>query len=310
VPNPAVRARIVRLLRGECYNSDLQPLFQYARDRCDGKGAVKEVGDFTAHFDERIKGIATDATREWCITAWFKFVIWQRGLDFARLPTTFPEFLQISFRRADPRRIRNAIGVKSKKDARPVLSALINRIGANADGTLWLRQIAAEESRLLQCLSSHLMPRPAFDNDELFSGLATILAKEGDLQRSELRRFELLKPAVGLFAISVMHGCIIDIGNGSKIALNASDNTMSVGDLGVLAAAPVLVLRPEIQLPLGSFASIPGREERAIMLSTAMFTTKLAAATYCTPELIAAPKPWASSMTLEVTNDMRLGVIT
>src|SRR6266851_526005 len=185
MPNAAIRARIVRLLRGDFYTSDLQPLFSYARDRCHGKGAAKEIGDFAAHFDERTKGIATNVTREWCITAWYQFLIWQRGLDLARLPTTFSEFLQISFRRADAQRIRNAIQVKLKKDAKPVLAALIGRIGANTDGTLSLLQITAEESKLLQCLCDNLAPRPAFDNEKLFSDLATILVKEGDLEPSE-----------------------------------------------------------------------------------------------------------------------------
>lgn len=309
MPNPAIRARIVRLLRGDFHAADLQTLFLYARDRCHGKGAAKEVGDFAAHLDERTKGIAAKVTREWCITAWFQFLAWQGGLDFSRLPAIFPEFLQISFRRADPRRIRHATGVELKKNAKPVLSALIGKIGTNTDGTLSILQLTVEQSKLLQCLTSDLTPRPAFDNEKLFSDLAMILAKEEDLEPSEIKSFGRLKPAVGLFAIAAMHGCTIDIGDGSKIALKASINTASVGDLGVSAAAPVLVLQPGIQFPPGSFASIPGRSERLIMLSTAMFTTNLAAATYCTPELLAAPKPWASSMVLEVTNDVHLGII-
>jgi hypothetical protein len=156
MPNPGMRSRIVRLLRGDFYTSDLKDLFLYSRDRCHGRESVKEVGDFIAHQNERIKGITTDVTREWCITAWVQFLSWQNRLNFAGLPTTFPEFLDISFRRADPRNIKAATGVKRKKDAKPLLSALAGRIVNNADGTLALLQVTVGEFRLLQCLTNHL----------------------------------------------------------------------------------------------------------------------------------------------------------
>jgi hypothetical protein len=305
--NPHIRARIVRLLRGEFYAADLPPLFLYARDRCNGRDSVKEVGDFIAHMNERTKGIATSLTREWQISAWFQYLIWQGALDFHHLLPTFPEFLRASFRRADPGRIKAAINL-SKKEARTVLSALLERITINTDGSLALLEMIGREFKLLQCLTSHLSGGPAFDNEQLFSDLVTILVREGDLLQSETKQFGALKPGIGLFAVSIMHGCTIDVGDGSKILLNASHHPAD--GLGVLAAVPVLIMRPDTPLPAGSFASIPGLPERAIMLSTAIFTTNLVANEYCTPKLLATPMPWGLDMTLEVTNDMRLGIIS
>jgi hypothetical protein len=117
-----------------------------------------------------------------------------------------------------------------------------------------------------------------------------------------------MKPTIGLFAISIMHNSIIDIGNGSKITLTASYDTSSMGDIGILSAAPVLLLRARTPLPPGTAASMmPGSPERVVMLSTAMFITGMKATAHCTAELLAATQPW--NMALEITSDMRLGIL-
>lgn len=308
MPNPGIRARVERLLRRDFRVSDLSTLFLYARERCDGRESVREVGNFVAHHSERTKGIITQMTREWCITAWFHCLSLQRGLDVRRLRANFPEFLRASFNRLDHQTIKKATGMR-RVDASKMLPTLIGKFRRNDDGTLALSVLhTPPELALLRCLCDHLVAKPAFNNETLFKDLLYILINEGDLNQFELADIQYLKPAIGLFAISYMHNCVIDIGDGSKLTLTATDNAASVGDLGVLAAAPVLLLRPVAQLPPGSFVSIQGRPEQAIMLAAAMFTTELDAATYCTPDLFAAPRPWA--MPLEITNDMRLGVLS
>src|SRR5947209_8722937 len=106
MPEAGLRARVERLLRGDFHLHDLITLFLYARDRCDGRESVQEVGDFIAHSSERTKGILTRQTRDWYITAWFHSLVVQGGLNAAQLPPTFPEFLNASFRRLDRQTIR------------------------------------------------------------------------------------------------------------------------------------------------------------------------------------------------------------
>ena len=63
--DPKSRARVERILSGELRADDLANLFLYARDHCDGRETVKEVGDFVAHHTERTKGVVTRTARDW-----------------------------------------------------------------------------------------------------------------------------------------------------------------------------------------------------------------------------------------------------
>jgi hypothetical protein len=63
-PIQGLRVRVERLLRGNFRAEDLNRLFLYARDRCQGRESVQEIGDFVAHHDERSKGVVTRRTRD------------------------------------------------------------------------------------------------------------------------------------------------------------------------------------------------------------------------------------------------------
>src|SRR5207253_4805413 len=58
---PDIRPRIERLLRGERRAEDAHRIFQWQRGRTKGRApAVKDVGDFIGHRDERTEGVAWD----------------------------------------------------------------------------------------------------------------------------------------------------------------------------------------------------------------------------------------------------------
>src|SRR5579862_4110756 len=99
MPDPGLRARVERLLRGDIRSEDLVRLFLYARDRCDGREPVQEIGDFVAHHDERTKGIVTRETRDWFLTARFFRSAMQGAIDAKQLPSNFTNFLDASLRR-------------------------------------------------------------------------------------------------------------------------------------------------------------------------------------------------------------------
>jgi hypothetical protein len=46
--DPGMRARVERLVQGDVRVDDLTRLFLFARDRCDGRECVREIGDFVA----------------------------------------------------------------------------------------------------------------------------------------------------------------------------------------------------------------------------------------------------------------------
>lgn len=75
-------------------------LFLFARDRCDGREAVQEIGDFVAHHSERTKGIVTRSTKEWFTTARFAIETSGRVLDDPqKLPSVTPEYLRANVQR-------------------------------------------------------------------------------------------------------------------------------------------------------------------------------------------------------------------
>jgi hypothetical protein len=59
--DPKSRARVQRLLSGDFCPDDLTGLFLYARDHCDGREPVAEIGHFVAHHSERDMGISQSA---------------------------------------------------------------------------------------------------------------------------------------------------------------------------------------------------------------------------------------------------------
>jgi hypothetical protein len=105
-----VRARVERLLRGDVRNDDLTRLFLFARDRCDGRECIQEIGDFVAHHDERTKGIVSRTVADWSVIVRFRGWMPNNQLDLQRLPSIFPEYLMATARRLDHKTIRANTG--------------------------------------------------------------------------------------------------------------------------------------------------------------------------------------------------------
>lgn len=63
-PQPDLRLRVQRLLRGERRHDDVDPLFLGLRDRAGGREIIREIGDFVAHRDERDRGTVLQQTSD------------------------------------------------------------------------------------------------------------------------------------------------------------------------------------------------------------------------------------------------------
>jgi hypothetical protein len=163
--DPGLRARVERLLRGEIRSEDFVRLFLYARDRCDGREAVQEIGDFVAHHSERTKGIITRETRDWFLTARFFRSAMQGLIDETRLPSNFANFLGASLRRISEVVLKQNTGL-SRRGAQKLVQKLSEKLAANNDGTLvFAEPLSQEERKLLRCVTSYLTVRPAFTGD-------------------------------------------------------------------------------------------------------------------------------------------------
>jgi hypothetical protein len=278
-----LKARVDRLLSGDFRVDDVTRLFLYARNRCDGRESVQEIGDFVAHHEERIKGIVTRETKDWFMTARvMASAIMGTPLDVNRFPADFPEFLSASFRRIGPSIKRAGV---SRSEARRLLPQLLKKFVSNSDGTLAISPLhTSKERAVIEVLSTRLISRPAFTATKLFTDFSETLRSNGLLTKHEQRQFEALKPAILLFAASVMHNCVIQIGNGLTCKLTAS--TRGPADTIVVNAPVPTIANPQI------------------FFSSSIFSTDLNSKDHCDEALSGMTEPW--DLDLEVTGAKKL----
>jgi hypothetical protein len=242
--DPKSRARVERLLRGDIRTDDITNLFLYARDRCDGRESVQEVGDFVAHHSERTKGIVTRTTRDW--SAICRFVSGRFGpggpfpLDASNLPDITPHFLQASLRRLTHAIIMAQFGM-SKAEVARTLPHLLKKLHPNkTGGGLELLGVTHKELEVFRCLTSFLSVQGAFDGEQLCVDFIATLKSNGLISKEEIRNSPQVGAIVQLFAFSVMHNCEIVDTDGAKIRLyGVSKDVASIGRrLAIDAAVP------------------------------------------------------------------------
>jgi hypothetical protein len=217
------RARVERLLSGEFRPDDLMNLFLHVRDQRDNRQTVKETGDFVTHRREREKGIVTIGTKEWFAIAQFvPFLAGINKADSASLPASFPAFLWATYKRLNPKEFTEATKLKHNGTDR-LLGSAIKKLTKNQNGThSTSSEHTASELKLMQDLCCVLVSKPAFDNEQLFSDFAATLKSQSLLKKEEMKMFINLKPAIGLFAVGVMHNCVIKIDEQANSTLKAS----------------------------------------------------------------------------------------
>jgi len=269
--NSGLRARIDRLLHGSVRAEDLSRLLLFARDHCDGRRTVREIGDFIAHHADRNKGLITEEARDWFLTTSFVLPLLHGNgiLDLGKLPSNISKVLTASYKRFDARILRNQAGLRYA-DAYKMLPEIIKKLAHNGDGTLSITHAhSACEIRLIEVLLSYIISRPAFDSEKLFSEFEASLQSNGLLRKDERNHFASVKPALALLAVSEMHNCSVDLENGNKCRLSAN---VSDGTIAVYAPVP-----------------IPGTPN---FVSQAIFTSDLQSETYCAQSLLELPTPW------------------
>ena len=280
-----MRARVERLLRGDFRADDLTRLFLYARDRCDGRESVQEIGDFVAHHSERTKGIVTRETRDWFLTVRYIVPTMKRPFAADSLPPNFREILSATFRRSGV--ALKAAGI-SQSRARQIFPSLCEKFITNSDGTLSISlRHSGEELKLMNFLSGLVTGHAAFTAAKLNADLSATLQKLNLLERSERKAFERVAPTVALFAVSLMHNCVIQIDDSSFAKLYAFNH---VGQkIAVYAEVPTT-------------NPIKGG---SIAIASPIFVTDLVLEDWCTAELLSLPQPWECD--LEIALDGKLG---
>lgn len=273
-PDPKSRLRVERLLRGDVRPGDLTDLFLYARDRCDGRETVAEVGHFVAHQNERHKGITTRSTRIWfALVKYFVGLMAKEGrnvLNIEALPSSAREY----FRAADL--LIRASDIKlhtglSRAKARVLLHSLADRLTKNSDGT-WALPAGCtyQELNLVTCVSSYLVTKTAFEPARLVEEFIATLKSNGLISKEEIRaHLQRLEQLIPLYAISVMHNSLIQLGDGETCWLKGSAKT-ETAEIEIIAVIPPVVT---------SFGLVA-------RLASTMFFAELSPAVHCHPDLL------------------------
>jgi len=264
----------------------------FARDRCDGRETVQEIGDFVAHHSERTKGITTRGAREWfTISQFIPFLAGIGKLHGSHLPSNFPAFLRATYKRIDAKGFKENTRIRYA-DGYRLLESAVKKFTKNADDTLSISaDHTAAEIELIKHLSSVLVSKPAFDIERLFSDIRDTLKSHGLLKKEEMKSFAGLRPAIGLFAVSLMHNCTIQIDDNSSSQLKA--HAPAGGLIEVYAYGSAAIHSPP-QYP----------EPKTLSFASPIFVTGLASDDYCDPGLLAEPHPW--EFDIEVNQNMKL----
>jgi hypothetical protein len=276
-------------LSGGFRPDDLMGLFLYARDHCDGREPVTEIGDFVAHHNERDKGIVTRSTREWFAVARFhvsRFGPHGKPLDSRKMPPTTRDYFKIAVNRLDAKLIREKTGMR-RVDAYKLLNDVAERLAQNVDGTWALpSNLTQPEVSLIEYVSSVMVVKPAFEADRLCDDFIATLKSNGLITKEELSEHrEALGTLVQLYAVAAMHNCVVQIGDGTTTQLKASPEP-DVKQIIVNAAVPDA--RPN---------------QPPIFISSSMFTANVDPRIHCHADLL-ANRDW--SLEIEVAQDKRL----
>ncbi len=280
--DPIVRARVDRLLRGEVREDDLTRLFLFARDRCDGRECVQEIGDFVAHHNERTKGITTNTVKDWSVIVRLRGWMPNQKLDLQHLPSIFPDYLWATSRRLDHKTIKKETGL-TRSEAAAVLPFLIARLVKNQDGSYAVNPFTTRPERaIIECFVSHMVVVPAFTDTHLFDDFsATLKSNGGLLNKDEVHQFRAFCHYIILFAAVQMHRCSIVVDEGFAIPLSLMGHAN--GCIQVDCPIPMFFQLPNIPI---------------LNLSTVMFKTDLKTEEYCEPSLLKEAAPWTFPLEL------------
>jgi hypothetical protein len=177
------------------------------------------------------------------------------------------DILYATFRRIDDSLLRDETRLK-RLQADRALKEIAKRLLLDNGGKLFLSWPTEEDVALVRCLITRIISKPAFDGHRLFNEFRDALIANQLLRKSEQKAFAAFKATISLFAISQMHLCDVDLGDGTKATLNAMADGGS-GGMSVSAKAAV------------DFAFVAG----------SIFTSDLRAPDHCEASLVIELKP-------------------
>jgi hypothetical protein len=278
MPDAKSRARLERLLRGDFRPDDLTHLILFARDHCDGRESIADVGHFIAHHDERDRGIITRSTREFAATVQYHTYLSHperpaRGaLDLNRLPPAAREYFRIAVKIVPARDIKKETTLKPAS-AYKMLLQLADKLTNNDDGT-WSfpKDAGPTEIALAKCVSSRIIIKPAFTPTRLVDDFIDTIKSNGLITNDEIHtNHDMISTLIQLYAIAIMHNSQIVLENASRTRLE------------------LRVDMEQKKSGIAAFADIGAKKDGSkVEAATFMFSTELDPKVHCSESLVAA----------------------
>jgi hypothetical protein len=210
----------------------------------------------------------------------------QQPFDGAKMPPATQDYFKIAVNRIEPKIMRERTGL-NRTHAYNLMRDVTNRLVQNSDGTWALPGVLTKaEEALVRCVCSQMVVRPAFEADRLCDDFIETLKSNGLITKQEIRSHkETFCVLIQLYAVAMMHNCVVQVGDGTTIKL--------------LARPEPDIKEIQVNAPVANaIAHMPH-----VDISSSMFRAKVDPAEHCQPGLLAT-KEW--DFEIELAPDKRL----
>lgn len=262
----SLKARLERLMAGQCEVDDIAKLYFGKRSASYGRTSFRELADFAAHPDLRNRGPVTDRIRDMRTT--FKPLMDRAMIDASvNLADVFAR-AESNFRMATDEQVARLSGGKKRQEAQLILKAALEKMRNQK-----AQSLTFDETRIAIRFGDRLIWNPALLGQQVFDDFRFVMVKNGLLKAGEAHRLDPIRSLVILHAISVMHGVAFDLGDGMRGELQAGfDNHQ--GFLEVTASL--------------SLTGYP----KAVTMKVGLLWTDLYGRDYVSVDLVEHPGPW------------------
>lgn len=261
-----LRARLNRLMSGDLRADDVAKLYVGKRSASYGRASFRELADFAAHPDMRNRGPVTDRIRDMRTT--FRPLIDRAdGQNRPRIDQILAR-AESNFRMATNEQVANLSGGSKRDKAASILNSALAKIRKGAT-----RSLTQVEMLLALNFGDRMIWNPALRAQEVFDDFKYVMIKNDLMTKADSRKLDATRSIVILHAITTMHGCEFDLGDGMCGVLQAGyDNRY--GCLEVTTALHLAGYTKPVSMKLG------------------MFWTDMEAKSHVSETLLDLPGPW------------------
>lgn len=265
-----LRLRVQRLVRGEHRHDDVDRLFLGHREHCGDRYAVREVGDFVAHRDQRDRGVVLEQAAD-VLTSIRTFIKVRMDLGSGKAPDRemIRAVAEANLRLATREQLSHRLRM-TRQEAAAALSRAFRKIDTDAP-------VNRRERRAVDWLGGAFVWNPEFTGDTLFEDLTRTLVDHDLLAVSRKDEFAPAKTFVCLCVVTLMHGSSLLFADGCRVELIAGRDNDQAG-VEVKARLTFVEAGKTIAVPL------------------CLYWTQLKASDHCHPSLLEGPPHWTGPL--------------